>query len=247
MPLTPMKIKILAFILICIITFDANAQSNFQEVVYLKNGSIIKGIIIEQVPNVSLKIKTKDGNIFVFKIEEVERITKEDVEINSNTKSQKQKGFLYIDEVGASLIFNGNKSTPLFALHTINGYLFNPHLFLGFGAGIEADEITAIIPLYLETRTFLSKGPVSPYFGLGGGYGLMYINQGSNEGGPLGHVLAGCKFSMNSTAAITLSLGYRVFQFQQTTVRYNTSWSQMQYKKEYVNSGNLFLRVGCSF
>lgn len=247
MKVVSIKIKFLVFILICLLSFDVNAQSQLQEVVYLKNGSIIKGIIIEQVPNVSLKIKTKDGNIFVFKIEEVEKITKEEIEKVSINGSLKQKGFLNIDEVGASLIFNGSKTTPLFALHTINGYLFNPHVFLGFGAGIEADEKTAIIPLYLETRTFLSKGAISPYFGLGGGYGLMYINQGSNEGGPLGHVLAGCKFSMNSTAAITLSLGYRVFQFQQTTVRYNSAWMQMQYKKEYVNSGNLFLRVGCSF
>lgn len=34
-------------------------------------------MIIEQIPNISLKIQTKDGNIFVYKMEEVDRITKE--------------------------------------------------------------------------------------------------------------------------------------------------------------------------
>lgn len=48
-----------------------------EDVVYLKNGSIIRGVIIEQVPGVSLKIKTKDGSVFFYKMEEVDKITKE--------------------------------------------------------------------------------------------------------------------------------------------------------------------------
>lgn len=50
---------------------------NYTEVVYLKNGSIIRGIIIEQVPNASLKIQTSDGSVFSYTLEEVEKITKE--------------------------------------------------------------------------------------------------------------------------------------------------------------------------
>ena len=52
-------------------------KPEYQDVVYLKNGSIIRGMIIEQIPNVSLKIQTKDSNVFVFKMEEIEKITKE--------------------------------------------------------------------------------------------------------------------------------------------------------------------------
>ena len=40
---------------------------NMDDVLYLKNGSVIRGIIIEQVPNESLKIQTYDGNIFSLK------------------------------------------------------------------------------------------------------------------------------------------------------------------------------------
>jgi hypothetical protein len=49
----------------------------YVDVVYLKNGSIIRGMLIEQIPDVSVKIQTKDGSIFVYKMEEVEKITKE--------------------------------------------------------------------------------------------------------------------------------------------------------------------------
>ena len=57
-----------------------NKSENNQQmldVVYLKSGSVIKGTIIEQVPNSQLKIQTKDGNIFVFKFDEIEKMTKE--------------------------------------------------------------------------------------------------------------------------------------------------------------------------
>lgn len=57
-----------------------------EDVIYLKNGSIIHGIIIEQIPNVSVKIKTKEGNVFAYKYEEIEKFTKEEI-----------KGSLYTD------------------------------------------------------------------------------------------------------------------------------------------------------
>jgi len=49
----------------------------YVDVVYLKNGSVIRGMIIEQTPNVSLKIQTRDGSVFVFKMDELEKMTKE--------------------------------------------------------------------------------------------------------------------------------------------------------------------------
>lgn len=50
---------------------------NYKDVVYLKNGSIIKGIITEQIMNVSIKIETGDGSVFFYKMEEVEKLVKE--------------------------------------------------------------------------------------------------------------------------------------------------------------------------
>lgn len=67
--------------LILFLTFTLNsllnAQANFEEVVYLKNGSIIRGIIIETIPSKGIKIQTKDMNIFYFSNDEIEKITKE--------------------------------------------------------------------------------------------------------------------------------------------------------------------------
>lgn len=47
------------------------------DVVYLKNGSIIRGNVIENEPATHIKIQTKDGSIFVYKAEEILKITRE--------------------------------------------------------------------------------------------------------------------------------------------------------------------------
>ena len=48
---------------------------NYTDEIQLKNGSVIKGFITEQVPSIQLKLQTNDGNLFVFKMEEVQKIT----------------------------------------------------------------------------------------------------------------------------------------------------------------------------
>ena len=48
-----------------------------KDIVYLKNGSVIKGTILEMIPDKTIKIQTVDGNIFVYNMTEVEKISKE--------------------------------------------------------------------------------------------------------------------------------------------------------------------------
>lgn len=69
--------KLFVMFAILIAGFALNAQNNMRDVVYLKNGGITKGIILEQIPNESLKIQMADGSVFVYQMAEVERIEKE--------------------------------------------------------------------------------------------------------------------------------------------------------------------------
>jgi TM2 domain-containing membrane protein YozV len=73
-----MRTFILMLSLFFLTVLSVKAQ-NYEEVVYLKNGSIIRGTIIEQIPNQSIKIQTRDGNVFVYNMAEVEKLTKEPV------------------------------------------------------------------------------------------------------------------------------------------------------------------------
>ena len=66
-------------LLTCLTTFvmvsPAFAQQ-MEDVIHLKNGGLIRGTIIEQVPGESLKVQTRDGNIFVYTMDEIAKISK---------------------------------------------------------------------------------------------------------------------------------------------------------------------------
>ena len=47
------------------------------DVVYLKNGGVVRGVIVEQRPNQSLRVETRDGSVLIFKLDEVDRFGKE--------------------------------------------------------------------------------------------------------------------------------------------------------------------------
>ena len=50
------------------------AQSGMNDRVFLKNGSIIRGAILEMIPDSTVKIHTSDGSLFVFRVSEIEKI-----------------------------------------------------------------------------------------------------------------------------------------------------------------------------
>lgn len=52
---------------------SASFAQTVVDVVYLKNGSVIRGTIVEQVPGESLKVQTANGSIFVYTRDEVEK------------------------------------------------------------------------------------------------------------------------------------------------------------------------------
>lgn len=141
------------------------SQSNLEEVVYLKNGSIIRGVIIEQIPGTSLKIQTKDRNVFSFQMSEIEKMTKELIPADEPAKKEKAKfsidsvrpkGYCGIYEFGGLFGFTGNNaskdknfsgdsrsrghfkfSQPFFTFKTVQGYQLDRKLFLGGGIGFD--------------------------------------------------------------------------------------------------------------
>ena len=80
------KITLLLTLLI-IATFSTIAQ-DYQEEVYLTDGSIIRGFILEQVPNDYLKIETTRGRILIIEMDEVEKISKVRPRAQSSNRRQ---------------------------------------------------------------------------------------------------------------------------------------------------------------
>ena len=66
------------FVAAYVLTPVADAQQ-LRDVVHLKNGDIVSGIIIEQIPNETIKIQLRDGRMRVIEMSEIDRIVKEPV------------------------------------------------------------------------------------------------------------------------------------------------------------------------
>ena len=77
------------YIPILFLLYSVGLSQQYEDVVYLKDGSVIRGLIIEQVPNKSIKIKS-GKNIFVYQMDEIEKLAKElneDVETSLEDKT----------------------------------------------------------------------------------------------------------------------------------------------------------------
>lgn len=79
-----------------------------KDVLYLKNGSIIKGEMTEVVPNGKVKFKTADGNIFAYDSADVIKITKEkDSDSNSRDIINLENGSIIKGSL-MEFVINGN-------------------------------------------------------------------------------------------------------------------------------------------
>ena len=121
------------FLLVLTIVLSASfcfAQTSLQDVVYLKNGSIIRGDIIEMVPGETIKIMTSDGSVFVHDYADVQKFTKEQPvsTINKNAYSVEKKspwlsGFLSFCIPGLGQFYNGENHKGWVDLGTSMGGL----------------------------------------------------------------------------------------------------------------------------
>lgn len=68
-----------AIVLALLVCTSAAFADTMIDVVYLKNGSIVRGTITERqtFPEVKITIKTGDGSVFVFTADQIEKITQE--------------------------------------------------------------------------------------------------------------------------------------------------------------------------
>ena len=118
------------FLLVLTIVLSASftfAQTSLQDVVYLKNGSIIRGDIIEMVPSETVKIMTADGCVFIYDFADVEKFTKEKPMYYGRTTIDKKSpwaaGIMSYFIPGLGQFYNGEERKGWIDLGTqVGGY-----------------------------------------------------------------------------------------------------------------------------
>jgi len=152
--------KILLFVLFIVLSTGLSSAQQWIEIVYLKNGGMIRGTIIEQVPKESLKIQTADGSIYVYKMSEVEKITKEQIKAKEVEVSYGNS----VDEI-RNEILNGKLEWKRNGLE-INGTKLNERTCIALLGSQQYDEFKRINKNYRGASSFMGWGIGFLGFGL---------------------------------------------------------------------------------
>ncbi len=204
--------------LFCAFTEGILAQEKGFETVYLKDGTILKGNITEQVSNDFLILKLRNGQDITVFHEEV-------LKIKYNQKAakyyKKEKGFFHQATIGSSwkssARFGGNE--PYFSAETIHGYQFNHALRLGLGVGWDYHPDFHIVPLFVSVGGDIGKLRIVPTYFANAGYGMAWerhhpdVGEGKIyedvTGGSMLHFGGGLKIKLSKTALI-FNVGYKI-------------------------------------
>ncbi len=250
--------KLITLILFTFISTLVFAQNNYQDVVYLKNGSVIRGIMIEQIPNETIKIETADRSIFVYKMDEIEKITKEEKKVEkseektvakvnvqepTNTEgSGLQTGYRGIAEFGYQFGL-GDYGLDRFKFNMINGGQVSPFFFIGGGVGLRYyfDDDVALVPVFVHARANVLDNKVSPYFALSIGYSFNATDDFST-GGLMVSPATGVTFVVSKKVNLNVGLSY---EMQSVEFYYYNYYGYSTTSRE--NSGALSIDFGLSF
>ncbi len=208
--------KNLLFLLLLMIGITVAAQQTYQDVVYLKTGAIIHGTIIEQVPNKSIKIETSDKNVFVYQIDEIEKMSKEAVVTGAtaNSNAGMKSGYVGIFNFGYGFgLGDVGKGYNFLKIDLINGYQFNPYISFGVGTGLKycffkgVDQNSIWIPVFGDLRVHILDNNISPYVALGLGY-TFEVSPISQGLGLMVNPSFGVSFKTGNRSTVTLGIGY---------------------------------------
>lgn len=180
--------KNIAVAILILLALTLNAQNRTEDVMYLKNGNVYRGSIIEQVPGQTMKIQTEGGNIYNVAVVDIEKITKEQPWQSTDNnpyrggtnqdyhyeghRDMKHKG------IDSGRVYHYQKRRTYFfwselrggpgngGVHIINGYKFGRFGYVGVGVGIDGASFGASMGPMFNGRPYnnYSDGVYLPLF-----------------------------------------------------------------------------------
>ncbi len=223
------------------------AQRPTDDVLYLKNGWVLRGkLLVQDAGNV--KIQTTDGSVFAFPQTDVQEIKQEPALRYQNIR-YKSRGYVHYTELGVMAARNNvnelGVTTSAFTFHTVNGYKLNQALFVGLGAGVDLYASQTFLPVFASVRgDFTRKGILIPYYYIDGGWGFngtTNLPDKKQLGGTHFATGLGMKVLFNGNAGFLLSVGY---YFQATAIETTTDGITTRNQNNY---NRLAIRAGFSF
>ncbi len=162
-----MKKNSILIIALIFISLQLSAQKQ-KDVLYLKNGSIIYGKLVEISEN-QYKIKTSDGSLFIYSNAEVEKYANESVTFDG----RKKEGTGMALEAGFLV---GAQSTDYHAPFSFNfliNYTYNTKNIFSAGSGVEFIGVP-FTPLFFEYKYLIYDRKSTPFLFARAG-GLLHL------------------------------------------------------------------------
>ena len=240
--------KTLFFMALAFMSFVAAAQSTC-DVILLKDRTFVKGTIIEQIPNETLKVQTEDGKVHTIRVADIEKITKEEPEEAKRPSSHRrtsggralQRGYRGLVDAGFCLNTGYHVGNRM-ELSTSHGYQFTPHVFLGLGVGIhyffESDKVN--VPIFAHARYDFVDSAFTPFAELKAGY-----SAGTHPGFYLCPAL-GWRFAVKGRYGLNIGIGYTM-QLREVKYIYYESGVRHTGDVTQENAGGFVFKAGFDF
>ncbi len=178
-------------------TATYGAETEYEDVIHLKDGSVVRGLIVEEVPGETYKIELYGGSMIIFAADDVDRVVREPIGRRDGPKTGPSANGYRSVLFGASFIFGkyGDHGESFYGAEALVSWqlsrFFSPAVGLGYNRAVyeyyNAENLTYnIIPVYLSGRfTYLRTGLVGFYADCYGGYGLVYASGTPGQSGGL--------------------------------------------------------------
>jgi len=208
------------------VSFGQNESgTTTRSLLFLKDGSTINGVIIEELVDEYVKIRIAGGTIIEVKTQEIKRIQSNNDKyvLNADGSSSKQKGFYTGFNLQGMLGQTSGEGDQqmifgLGAQYSL-GYQINKYAAVGGGVGLQLyDRVFG--DAFVQLRGFLPLGKFTPTLALDTGYGvplvLSSVNNDWNQqkGGVSLRPSVGLRIATRRQADILLDVGYQVQHFQ---------------------------------
>jgi len=245
--------KILSIITILLFfSFGLVAQESgqqIQDIVYLKDGSVFRGKILDYQPNKSITIETWSGQQLTFDGKSVKKVKQELIEGHKSKKAKtydfREKGFYNSTDISLGWAEGEWEQLILGAsISNVFGYQFNRFIGTGIGVGFDTHRLISreqFIPVFVEARGYFMKKSVTPMYRyqIGYGFGLKDLERDlfKSEGGLYSYPAIGVRFG-NS---LTFDIGYKL----QLAKQHYRIWEGIEVRKMTYN--RFTLRCGVQF
>ena len=152
-----MKRETLVVILLIMISLQLSAQRH-KDALYMKNGSIIYGKLLE-IADSKYKFQLSDGSLIIYPESDIDKMVKE----VPSFQGRRTDGLGMSLEAGLLLGAQNSDYDAPFSFSFLGTYTIKTKNILGIGSGVEFLGVP-FVPLFMEYKYIVKDSKASPFF-----------------------------------------------------------------------------------